>query len=86
MENMRKIEIGERDYLFTERECIIIEKYFDSIRQFMDNNIVDIICSDMEEDDFVELVARYDAYLLENDYDSELEFSQIMFNEFGVDI
>lgn len=83
---MRKIEIGERDYLLTERECIIIEKYFDSIRQFMDDVIVEIICSDMEEDDFVELVSRYDYYLIENDYDSELEFSQIMFNEFGVDI
>ena len=73
------------EYQFTARECEIIEKYFDSIRQFMDNVIVDKICNDMQCDN-VELVAYYDAYLCENNYDEEVEFSQLMFNEFGVDI
>lgn len=72
-------------YKFTERECEIIEKYFDSIRQFMDDTIVDIICCDIDCDN-VELMARYDSYLCLNDYEKEHEFSDIMFNEFGVDI
>ena len=72
-------------YVFTERECEIIEKYFDSIRQFMDDFIVDIICVGMQCDN-VELMARYDSYLCLNDYEEEQDFSQIMFNEFGIDI
>lgn len=73
------------EYQFTVRECEIIEKYFDSIRQFMSDDIVDIICREMQCDK-VELVACYDAYLCQNNYDEEQDFSQIMFNEFGVDI
>lgn len=72
-------------YTFTERECEIVEKYFDSIRQFMDDTIVDRICCDIDCDN-LELLARYDSYLCMSDYDEEREFSQIMFNEFGVDI
>lgn len=73
------------EYQFTTRECEIIEKYFDSIRQFMDDFIVDIICVGMQCDK-VELLACYDAYLCLNDYDEEQDFSQLMFNEFGIDI
>ena len=83
MENSRKIKIKGYRYLFTERECEIIEKYFDSIRQFMDDTIVDDICCDFDYDN-VELLARYDSYLYESDYGEEQDFSQIMFNEFGV--
>lgn len=72
-------------YKFTERECEIIEKYFDSIRQFMDDEIVDKIINGIDYD-VITLVAYYDEYLCENNYDEECEFSQIMFNEFGVDI
>lgn len=85
---LRKVEVrylGGCEYVFTERECEIIEKYFDSIIQFMDDHIVEVISCDFDYDN-VELVANYDSYLLENDYDEEQEFSQIMFNEFGVDI
>ena len=85
MENMRKIKINNYRYSFTEKECEIIEKYFDSIRQFMDDNIVDIICSN-EVYDEVELISHYDSYLLENNCNAEYEFSQIIFDEFGVDI
>lgn len=84
------IGIGGYVYKFTERECEIIEKYFDSIRLFMDDEIVDNIISDIAYDycqyDVITLVAYYDEYLCENNYDEEQEFSQIMFNEFGVDI
>ena len=82
---MRKVEVCDGYvYQFTERECDIIEKYFDSIRQFMDDSIVDnICCVDLDN---VELIAHYDSYLCMNDYDEECDFSQIMFNEFGVDI
>lgn len=77
-------------YRFTERECEIIEKYFESIRLFMDDEIVDKIISDIAYDydqyDKITLVAHYDYYLCENNYDEEADFSQIMFNEFGVDI
>ena len=72
-------------YQFTERECVTIEKYFDSIRQFMNNTIVDKICCNIDCD-HVELVAYYDAYLYENNYDEECEFSEIMFDEFGVNV
>lgn len=79
---------GEFVYAFTERECEIIEKYFDSIRQFMDDEIVDKIIDDIAYDydqyDEITLVAYYDEYLCENNYDEETEFSQIMFNEFGI--
>lgn len=85
MEKMRKVETNMGKYVFTERECYIIEKYFDSIIQFMDDYIVEVICCDIDCDN-VELVAEYDSYLLENNYAKELEFSQIMFNEFGIDI
>ena len=77
--------IGGFVYVFTERECEIIEKYFDSIRQFMDDTIVDKICCGIDCDN-VELIARYDSYLCVYDHDEEQDFSQIMFNEFGVDI
>lgn len=86
---MRIVETNEGKYVFTERECEIIEKYFDSIRQFMDDDIVDKIISDMpynDEYDVITLVAYYDAYLFKNDYEKEQEFSYIMFNEFGVDV
>lgn len=85
---LRKVSVksfGGYDYVFTERECEIIEKYFDSIRQFMRDDAFDIICSGYYCD-AVELLARYDSWLLEYDYDEEQEFSQIMFNEFGIDI
>lgn len=72
-------------YKFTERECEIIEKYFDSIRQFMDDTIVDYICCDSDCDN-VELMALYDSYLCLNDSEEEYEFSQTMFDEFGLDI
>lgn len=87
MEKIRKVKTNEHEYLFTERECEIIEKYFDSIRQFMDDDIVDKIISDMpynDEYDVITLVAYYDAYLMKNDYDTEFDFSQIMFDEFGL--
>lgn len=77
--------IGWFIYKFTERECEIIEKDFDSIRQFMYDTIVDKICCDIDCDN-VEFIARYDSYLCMSDYDEEQEFSQIMFNEFGIDI
>lgn len=89
---LRKVEVcGGFVYLFTERECEIIEKYFDSIRLFMDDEIVNKIISDIayydnDQYDEITLVAYYDYYLLENNYDEEVDFSQIMFNEFGVDI
>lgn len=88
---LRKVEVCDGYvYQFTERECEIIEKYFDSIRLFMDDEIVDNIISDIAYDydqyDVITLVAYYDYYLCENNYDEEVEFSQIMFNEFGVDI
>ena len=51
----------------------------------MDNVIVDNICAHMQCDN-VELVACYDAYLCQNNYDEETDFSKLMFNEFGVDI
>ena len=89
MEKMRKVETNQGKYVFTERECEIIEKYFDSIRQFMDDVIVDKIISGIpygDECDVILLVAHYDSYLLENDYEKEREFSQLMFNEFGVDV
>lgn len=89
MLNVRKVNVGGYDYLFTERECEIIEKYFDSIRLFMDDEIVDKIIYDIpygDEYDVISLVAHYDYYLSENDYHKEYEFSRIMFNEFGVDI
>ena len=75
-------------YQFTEIECEIIEKYFDSIRQFMDDEIVDNIIDDIANGygqyDVITLVAYYDEYLCENNCDEECEFSQIMFSEFGV--
>ena len=87
---LRKVEVFDGYvYHFTERECEIIEKYFDSIRQFMDDDIVDKVVSDIDyyaEYDVIILVACYDYYLCENNYDKENEFSQIMFNEFGVNI
>lgn len=88
---LRKVEVCDGYvYHFTERECEIIEKYFDSIRQFMDDEIVDKIIDDIAYDydkyDVITLVAYYDEYLCENNCDEECEFSQIMFNEFGVDI
>lgn len=88
---LRKVEVCDGYvYQFTERECEIIEKYFDSIRQFMDDEIVDKIIYDIAYDydqyDEITLVAYYDYYLCENNYDEETEFSQIMLNEFGVDI
>lgn len=83
MEKMRKVKTNEHEYLFTERECEIIEKYFDSIRQFMDDEIVDKIIEDIAYD-VITLVAYYDAYLMKNDYDTEFDFSQIMFDEFGL--
>ena len=88
---LRKVEVCDGYvYQFTERECEIIEKYFDSIRLFMDDEIVDKIIDDIACDynqyDVITLVAFYDEYLCENNYDEEQEFSQIMFNEFGVDI
>lgn len=89
MLNVRKVEVDGFYYLFTERECEIIEKYFDSIRQFMDDDIVDKIVCEIpynDEYDVITLVAYYDAYLCQNNYDEEDEFSQLMFNEFGVDI
>lgn len=82
---MRKVKVeycGGYEYLFTERECEIIEKYFDSIRQFMDGVIVDWL----DCDDVIELVANYDGYLLKNNFEEEYNFSEIMFNEFGVNI
>lgn len=83
---LREIKCAEGYvYHFTVRECEIIEKYFDSIRQFMDDDIVDKICCDIDCDN-VELVACYDCYLCIHDYYEEQDFSQIMFNEFGVDI
>lgn len=86
---LRKVEVCDGYvYQFTERECEIIEKYFDSIRQFMDDDIVDKIIDDIAYDhdqyDVITLVAYYDEYLCEDNYDEECEFSQIMFNEFGV--
>lgn len=88
MEHVRKIKVYDFDYWFNEVECYRIEKYFDSIRLFMDDEIVDKIISFIpyDEDDVISLVAYYDAYLLENDYDKEIVFSEIMFDEFGVDI
>lgn len=88
---LRKVEVCDGYvYQFTERECVIIEKYFDSIRLFMDDEIVDKIISDIAYDydqyDVITLVAYYDAYLMKNDFTAECDFSQIMFNEFGVDI
>ena len=88
---LRKVEVCDGYvYQFTERECITIEKYFDSIRQFMDDEIVDKIISDIAYDygqyDEITLVAYYDYYLCENNYDEETAFSQIMLIEFGVDI
>ena len=88
---LRKVEVYDGYvYQFTERECEIIEKYFDSIRLFMDDEIVDKIISDIAYDydqyDVITLVAYYDGYLCQNNYDEEQEFSQIMFNEFGIDI
>lgn len=83
---LREIKCAEGYvYKFTVRECEIIEKYFDSIRQFMDETIVDKICCDIDCDN-VELIALYDSYLCMSDYEKEQEFSDIMFNEFGVDI
>lgn len=83
---LRTVKVyGGYEYKFTERECYIIEKYFDFIRLYMDNVIVDNICSNIQCDN-VELVAYYDSYLCQNNYDEEAEFSQIMFNEFGIDI
>lgn len=79
------IGVGGFVYNFTERECEIIEKYFDSIRQFMDDVIVDNICCGVDLDN-VELIAHYDSYLCMTDYGGEQDFSQIMFNEFGIDI
>lgn len=85
---LRKVEVCDGHvYQFTERECEIIEKYFDSIRLFMDDVIVDKIISDIpygDEYDVISLVAHYDYYLVRNDYDKEDEFSQIMFDEFGL--
>ena len=56
----------------------------------MDDVIVDTIISDISysdnEYDVIKLVAYYDWYLVKNDSYKECEFSQIMFNEFGVDI
>lgn len=90
MSHVRKINVNGYVYLFNEVECNRIEKYFDSIRLFMDDEIVDKIIDDIAYDydqyDVITLVAYYDGYLCENDYDEENEFSQIMFNEFGVDI
>lgn len=88
---LRKVEVCDGYvYQFTERECDIIEKYFDSIRLFMDDEIVDKIISDIayvyDQYDEITLVAYYDYYLCENNHDEEAEFSQLMFNEFGVDI
>ena len=87
---MRKVETNEGKYVFTERECEIIEKYFDSIRLFMDDEIVDKIIIDIaydyDEYDVITLVAYYDAYLLRNDFKAECDFSKIMFNEFGVGV
>lgn len=88
---LRKVEVCDGYvYQFTERECEIIEKYFDSIRQFMDDEIVDKIIDDIDYDydqyDVITLIAYYDGYLCDNDYDKEIEFSKIMFNEFGIDI
>lgn len=77
--------IGGYVYVFTERECEIIEKYFDSIRQFMDDTIVDNICCGIDLNN-VELIAHYDSYLCMSDYEEEKDFSLIMFNEFGIDI
>lgn len=88
MEKMRKVKTNEHEHLFTERECEIIEKYFDSIRQFMDDVIVDEIISDIaydyDEYDVITLVAYYDSYLIEKDCEKEFEFSETMYNEFGV--
>lgn len=85
---LRKVEVCGYAYQFTERECEIIEKYFDSILQFMDDEIVDKIIDDIAYDydqyDVIILVSYYDEYLFENNYDKECEFSQLMFNEFGV--
>lgn len=94
MSHVRKININGYDYLFNEVECNKIEKYFDSIRLFMDDVIVDKIIYDFyydiyygdDEFDVIKLVAYYDYYLLENDYEKECDFSQIMYFEFGVDI
>lgn len=89
MLNVRKVEVDGCYYLFTERECETIEKYFDSIRLFMDDVIVDEIISNIPyggEYDVISLVAHYDYYLVENDYDKEDEFSKIMYYEFGIDI
>ena len=87
---LRKVEVCDGHvYQFTERECEIIEKYFDSIRQFMDDEIVDKIIDDIAYYtlyDVITLVAYYDKYLCENNYEEEQDFSQIMFNEFGIDI
>lgn len=88
---LRKVEVCDGYvYQFTERECEIIEKYFDSIMLFMDDEIVDNIISDIAYDydqyDVITLVAYYDEYLCENNYDEECKFSQYMFNEFGIDI
>ena len=83
---LRKVEVCYGHvYQFTERECEIIEKYFDSIRQFMDDKIIDMIIYDIAYDyDVITLVAYYDYYLCEKNYDEEYVFSQIMFNEFDV--
>lgn len=86
-----KVEVYDYAYLFTERDCEIIEKYFDSIRSFMDDEIVDRVISDIgyyDNDQYYEitLVANYDYYLLVNNYDKEFDFSQIMLNEFGINI
>ncbi len=88
---LRKVEVCDGYvYQFTERECEIIEKHFDLIRQFMDDEIVDKIIADIAYDDDqydgITLFAYYDEYLCENNYDEEYEFSQIVFNEFGVAI
>lgn len=70
MLNVRKVNVGGYDYLFTEIECEKIEKYFDSIRVFMDDFIVDNIVSDIsygdDEYDVIKLVAYYDWYLSKN--------------------
>lgn len=57
----------------------------------MDDEIVNKIISDIayydyDQYDEITLVAYYDYYLCENNYVEEAEFSQLMFNEFGVDI
>lgn len=77
-----KVNVGDGyEYLFTDKECIILEKYFDSIRLFMKDDTVEKVSGDYDK---VELIARYDCYLMQTDYNAELEFSELMFNEFGV--